>query len=315
VRILLGGGSGLIGGALAPHLETAGHSVTRLVRVASGAAARAAADRANPGGSETLPWDPDRGLLDPGAIRGFDAVVHLGGVTIASGRWTVARKQNIVESRTRSTLLLAERIAALPSGKRPGVLVVASATGYYGDRGESVLTEESEAGEGFLSDVCRAWEEAASPAARAGTRVAHPRIGMVLSRHGGALAAMLPPFRLGLGGPIGNGRQWWPWIGLHDLVRVLERLIVDESLSGAVNAVAPGPVTSAGFARSLGRVLRRPAVLPLPAFVLRLLLGEMSGPLLLASTRAVPRRLTNAGFSFRHPELDGALTAAMAGGA
>jgi len=314
MRILLGGGSGMIGGALAPHLETAGHSVARLVRAPAGTAARAGADRAAVGG-DVLPWDPDHGILDPGAMRGIDAVVHLGGVSIASGRWTIDRKKQILESRTRSTLLLAERIAALPADQRPRVLVVASATGYYGDRGDAVLTEESAAGEGFLADVCRAWEEAASPAARAGVRVAHPRIGMVLSRGGGALAAMLPPFRFGLGGPVGNGRQWWPWIGLHDLVRVFERLIGDESISGPVNAVAPGAVTSAEFARALGHVLRRPAVLPVPAIVLRVLLGEMAGALLLASTRAEPRRLLDAGFTFRDQELHEALTAALRSGA
>jgi uncharacterized protein (TIGR01777 family) len=308
MRILIGGAGGLIGGTLTRRFSDAGHSIAHLVRGAS----PATGDTPRRVGAEAISWDPDRGLLEPTAIGGFDAVVHLGGVSIASGRWTAARKERILESRTRSTLLLAERIAALPVPKRPRVLVVASAVGYYGDRGDTLLTEQSPAGDGFLADVCRAWEAAASPAARAGVRVAHPRIGMVLSRGGGALASMLPPFRLGLGGPVGSGRQWWPWIGLHDLARIVERMTEDESLSGAVNAVSPEPVTSAAFARALGRAVRRPAVIPAPAFMLRMMLGEMADGLLLASARVVPQRLLDAGFAFEHPGLDRALAAAMA---
>ncbi|HEY6572740.1 MAG TPA: TIGR01777 family oxidoreductase [Candidatus Eisenbacteria bacterium] len=299
MRILIGGASGLIGGALAPRLAERGHDVARLVR--------GGGDRAG-----TVPWDPERGILDPAALRGVGAVVHLGGVSIASGRWSVGRKQAILESRVRSTLFLAERIAAAPAADRPRVLVVASATGYYGHRGDEALRESSGPGEGFLPDVCRAWEEAAAPAARAGVRVAQPRTGMVISREGGALEAMLLPFRLGLGGPIGNGRQWWPWISLDDIVEVFVRLIEDEAMEGAVNAVAPEAVTSASFARALGRALHRPAFLPAPAFALRLFLGEMADALLLASTKAVPERLTRAGFAFRHPRLDDALRAALA---
>ncbi len=300
MRILIGGTSGLIGSALVPRLAERGHDVVRLVRAGG-------ADLAG-----TAPWDPDRGILDPTRLRGIDAVVHLGGVSIASGRWTTERKQAILESRVRSTLLLAERIASTPAADRPRAFVVASATGYYGHRGEEALPETSAQGDGFLANVCRAWEEAASPAVRAGTRVAQPRIGMVLGREGGALEAMLLPFRLGLGGPIGNGRQWWPWISLDDVAGVLVRLIEDETMSGAVNAVAPEAVTSAVFARALGRTLHRPAILPAPAFALRLLLGEMADALLLASTKAVPERLSHAGFEFRHPRLDDALRAALA---
>jgi uncharacterized protein (TIGR01777 family) len=260
----------------------------------------------------TFPWDPDRGIFELSMLRGFDAVVHLGGVSIASGPWSVARKEAILESRVRSTLLLAERIEALPAPDRPRAFVVASATGYYGSRGEETLTEASEPGEGFLADVCRAWEAAATPAARAGVRVAHVRTGMVLTRDGGALASMLLPFRLGLGGPIGGGRQWWPWISLEDTVAVYARIVQDETLAGAVNAVAPESVTSAEFARALGRALHRPAFVPAPAFALRLLLGEMADGLLLASTRAVPETLTRAGFVFATPRLDEALRAALA---
>ena len=308
MRILIGGASGLIGGALVPRLTERGHDVARLVRGDSDGAAGGGGDGNRAG---TVSWDPERGILEPDALRGVDAVVHLGGVSIASGRWTTDRKQAIFESRVRSTLLLAERIASTPAADRPRAFVVASATGYYGHRGEEALSETSGFGKGFLSDVCRAWEEAASPASRAGVRVAQPRIGMVISREGGALEAMLLPFRLGLGGPIGSGRQWWPWISLDDIVEVFVRLIEDDGMSGAVNAVAPEAVTSRSFALALGRALHRPAVLPAPAFALRLLLGEMADALLLASTKAVPERLTSAGFEFRHPRLDDALRAAL----
>lgn len=299
MRILIGGASGLIGGALLPLLAERGHEVVRLVRAGGG-------DLAG-----TVPWDPDKGILDPAKLRGIGAVVHLGGASIASGRWTAARKQAILESRVRSTLLLAERIASAPSADRPRAFVVSSAVGYYGDRGEEALSEESGPGEGFLADVCRAWEDAAAPASRAGVRVAQARTGMVLARKGGALQAMLLPFRLGLGGPIGNGRQWWPWISLDDVAAVFVRLVEDEAMSGAVNAVAPEPVTNAAFVRALGRALRRPAVLPAPAFALRLLLGEMADGLLLASAKAMPERLARTGFSYRHPRLDDALRAAL----
>ncbi|HET9951894.1 MAG TPA: TIGR01777 family oxidoreductase [Candidatus Eisenbacteria bacterium] len=302
MRILVGGSSGLLGRALLPKLLAAGHEVGRLVRGAPGGAATA----------DAVPWDPERGLLEPSRLRGYDAVVHLGGVSIASGRWSVGRKQAILDSRVRSTLLLAERIETAPASARPRAFVVASATGYYGNRGDEPLTESSASGEGFLADVCRAWEEAAAPAARAGVRVAHVRTGMVLAREGGALASMLLPFRLGLGGPIGGGRQWWPWISLEDAAAVFARLVEDASLSGAVNAVAPESVTSAEFARSLGRALHRPAVLPVPAFALRILLGEMADGLLLSSTRVVPEKLTRAGFVFARPRLEEALRAALA---
>lgn len=313
MRILVGGASGLVGGALLPRLKEAGHEIVRLTRGGGPGAGGTGAAGTGATGTRGIPWDPDRGILEPEHLRGIDAVVHLGGASIASGRWTMERKQLILESRTRSTLLLAERIAALPAGSQPRVFVVASATGYYGDRGDTLLDESSGPGEGFLADVCRAWEEAAGPAARAGVRVVQPRIGVVLAREGGALAAMLLPFRLGLGGPIGSGRQWWPWISLHDLARVFERALADESLSGPVNAVAPEAATCTDVARALGRALRRPAILPAPAFAIRLLLGEMADALLLASTKVVPARLARAGFVFEHPTLDAAMGAALKG--
>ena len=309
MRILVGGSSGLLGRALRRRLNAAGHEVARLARV--GANLDGGARTRPPAPGEPIPWDPDRGILERSKLRGFDALIHLGGVSIASGRWSVERKQAILESRVRSTLLLAERIEALPAPDRPRAFIVASATGYYGSRGEETLTESSAPGEGFLADVCRAWEAAAAPAARAGVRVAHVRTGLVLTREGGALASMLLPFRLGLGGPIGNGRPWWPWISLDDTVAVYARLVEDGTLSGAVNAVAPESVRSAEFVRALGRALHRPALLPAPAFALRLLLGEMADGLLLASARAVPEALLRAGFDFAHPRLDDALRAAL----
>jgi uncharacterized protein (TIGR01777 family) len=310
MRILVGGASGLVGGALLPRLQAAGHEIVRLTRGSGGEGGTGAAGAA---GAGVVSWDPDRGILEPSLLRGFDSVVHLGGASIASGRWSAKRKQLILESRIRSTLLLAERIAALPPDARPRVFVVASATGYYGNRGDALLDETSGPGEGFLADVCRAWEEAAGPASRAGVRVVQPRIGVVLARDGGALAAMLLPFRFGLGGPIGGGRQWWPWISLHDLVRVFERALSDKSLSGPVNAVAPEAATCSDVARALGRALHRPAILPVPAFAIRLLLGEMADALLLASAKVAPARLARAGFVFELPTLDAAMTAALAG--
>ena len=222
MRILIGGASGKIGGALMRRLTEGGHEVVRLVRDrgTTGGGGDGGAPRAS-ANAGTIPWDPDRGILEPSGLRGIDVVMHLGGVSIASGRWTTERKQLILESRVRSALLLAERIAAAPASDRPRAFVLASATGYYGNRGDEALPETSGPGEGFLADVCRAWEAAAAPASRAGTRVAHARTGMVLSREGGALDAMLLPFRLGLGGPLGSGRQWWPWISIDDAAAVL----------------------------------------------------------------------------------------------
>lgn len=307
MRVLIGGASGMIGGAVVRGLAARGHEVVRLVRNRG----EASGGGSTGDGTAGVPWDPDRGILEPSHLRGIDAVVHLGGVSIASGRWTTERKQAILESRVRSTLLLAERIASAPAPNRPRAFVIASASGYYGNRGDESLPETSAPGEGFLADVCRAWEAAAAPASSAGARVAQPRIGMVLSREGGALDAMLLPFRLGLGGPLGNGRQWWPWISLDDVAAIFVRLVEDDSLSGPVNAVAPEPVTCAAFARALGKALHRPALLPAPAFALRLLLGEMADALLLASTKAVPERLARDGFAFQHPRLDDALRAAL----
>ncbi len=295
------GSTGLVGAALTVALARGGHRVVRLVR--SGTATQAP-------GEHTVRWDPDRGTIDAAGLEGVDAVVHLAGESIASGRWTAAKRRRIRDSRVGATRVLAEALAGLE--RPPATLVAASAVGYYGDRGDEVLREESPPGGGFLADVCREWEAAAAPAARRGLRVVHMRIGMVLAATGGALAALLPPFRLGLGGPVGSGRQWMSWISLDDLVRAILHALATASLAGPINAVAPAPVTNREFARTLGRVLRRPAVLPLPAGAARLLLGRMADELLLASARVVPARLEAAGFTFGDATLERALRRLLA---
>jgi uncharacterized protein (TIGR01777 family) len=295
------GSTGLVGAALTVALARGGHRVVRLVR--SGTATQAP-------GEHTVRWDPGRGTIDAAGLEGVDAVVHLAGESIASGRWTAAKRRRIRDSRVGATRVLAEALARLE--RPPATLVAASAVGYYGDRGDEVLREESAPGGGFLADVCREWEAAAAPAARRGLRVVHMRIGMVLAATGGALAALLPPFRLGLGGPVGSGRQWMSWISLDDLVRAILHALATASLAGPINAVAPAPVTNREFARTLGRVLRRPAVLPLPAVAARLLLGRMADELLLASARVVPARLEAAGFTFGDATLERALRRLLA---
>jgi uncharacterized protein (TIGR01777 family) len=290
-RILVTGASGLIGRALVPFLTTGGHAVTRLVR-------------GRPGEGEVA-WDPARGALDAAALPALDAAVHLAGESIADGRWTTAKKRRILESRVASTRLVAETLAALPH--RPRVLVCASAIGIYGDRGAEVVDERAAPGTGFLADVCRAWEAAADPARAAGIRVVHVRFGVVLSAAGGALATMLLPFRMGLGGVVGAGTQYLSWIALDDAVGAVHVALAREALAGPLNAVAPHPVTNREYTRTLGAVLGRPTVVPLPAFAARLALGEMADALLLASTRVEPRVLREAGYAFRFPDLEPAL--------
>ena len=293
MRVVVSGSRGLIGAALIPVLERAGHQVARLVRPGTGG---------RPG---DVTWDPDRRQVDRVGIEDVDAVVHLAGEPIL-GRWTAAKKQRITESRVAGTALIAEALVGL--ARRPRVLVCASASGYYGDRGEELLSEDSPAGHGFLADVCRAWEAAAAPALRVGIRVVHVRTGLALSPHGGLLGPMLLPFRLGLGGPIGKGRQYWSWIALDDLVDVFRFALETDGLGGPVNAAAPNPVTNAEFTRALGRVLGRPALLPVPPFVLRLVFGrDAANEAMLTGARLVPARLLTTGFRFRFPELEGAL--------
>jgi uncharacterized protein (TIGR01777 family) len=287
--IAVSGASGLIGGALVSRLRARGHDVRRLVRAPSGAEAG------------DIPWDPEHGVLAPASLEGVDAVVHLAGEPIAR-RWNSARKEAIRASRVRGTELISRTIAALH--RRPAVLLSGSAVGYYGDRGDEVLDEASSAGGSFLARVCLEWEGATAAAAEAGVRVAMLRSGVVLSHDGGALEKLLPPFRLGLGGPIGSGAQWTSWITLEDELRAIEHALVDESVRGPVNLVAPTPVTNAEFAATLGRVLQRPALIPVPVFALELLYGEMAGATILASQRVLPRALERSGFDFASDTLE-----------
>ena len=292
MHVAVTGSRGLVGSALVPFLTTGGHRVTRLVRRA-------------PVGPDEVAWSLGRGPVDSFRLDGVDAVVHLAGENIAAGRWTPTRKAEIRQSRVEGTRRLCEALARLTHP--PGVLVSASAIGFYGDRGVQTLTEENGAGSGFLPEVCREWEAATEPASRVGIRVVHLRFGMILSPAGGALRKMLLPFKLGAGGRIGSGTQFTSWIALDDALGAVYHALCKESLRGPVNAVAPGPVSNAEFARTLAQVLRRPALVPLPAFAARLVFGEMADALLLAGARVMPARLQAAGYRFRFPELEGAL--------
>lgn len=291
MRVMVTGGTGLVGVPLRQALVAAGHDVTLVTRRPSA-------------GETAVSWDDV-----PRVIAEMDGVVHLAGAPIADGRWTEARKAEIRASRVETTRAIVRAIAA--SGARPRVLVSASAIGFYGPRGDEPLDEEAPPGEGFLADVCRAWEDAAREAEPLGVRVARVRIGIVLAPGGGALAAMLPPFRFGLGGPLGGGRQWMSWVHRDDVVAMLLAALADPSWVGAVNATAPHPVTNAAFTTALGRALHRPAVLPVPAFALRLLLGDMA-TMLLTGQRVLPAAATARGFSFRFPTLDAALADCLA---
>ncbi len=293
MKILVTGSSGFIGSALLPFLSSKGHDVRGMVR-----------SSATPG-SDDIEWDPIRRSINSKAMDGFAAVVHLAGENISSGRWTPSKKRRIRESRTIGTRFLVDTLTTL--SKPPKVLVCASAIGYYGTRGAKLLREDSPAGHGFLPDVCQAWEAAANAASARGIRVVNLRVGIVLSRAGGALAKMLPPFRAGLGGAIGDGGQFWSWIAVDDLLAAVLHVIEKESLTGPVNAVSPNAVTNREFTRMLGRVLSRPAITVLPAFAARLLMGEMADELLLASARVEPARLLDSGFKFQFPELEPAL--------
>lgn len=283
------GAGGFLGSALSAAFARGGSEVVALRR----------------GRGEGPRWDPESGAIDRPALEGFEAIVHLAGESIAA-RFTERHKTSVLESRRRGTRLLAETLAGLE--RRPATLVSASAVGYYGDRGDEWLDESSEPGAGFLAEVAKVWERETAPAETAGLRVVRVRIGLVLARQGGALPAMLLPARLGLGGRLGSGRQWWSWIALDDLVGLVVHALRRDDVRGALNATAPAPVRQADFARALGRVLRRPAVLPAPAFALRLLLGRgMANALLLSSARVRPSRALGSGYGFRFAELEPAL--------
>lgn len=285
--IAVTGSTGLIGTALSKVLLAAGHRVVPVVR--------------GNAGPDQIAWDPAAGRLDPGALEGLDAVVHLAGEGIAEKRWTAEQKKRILTSRTLGTDLLARTMAETQDG--PRILLSGSAIGWYGDRGDETLTEASEPGSGFLADVCRQWEAATGPAADAGARVVHLRTGIVLDPHGGVLAKQLPLFRFGLGGRIGSGHQYMSWIAIDDEIGAIQHLL-DHDVEGPVNLTAPNPVTNREFTEALGEALHRPAVLPVPGFGPKLLFGgELVDELLLASQRVLPERLTASGFTPAHDEL------------
>ncbi len=298
MTIAVSGASGLVGSALSKAIADRSWKLRRLVR-----------GHSNRGQGENIPWIPESGLVNFTGLSGVDAVVHLAGDNIATGRWTSAKKLRIRDSRVTATHRLCKSLAAMSNP--PRVLVCASAIGYYGERGDQPLSESELPGRGFLAEVCTQWERATQPAVDAGIRVVNLRIGVVLSPDGGALKQMLLPFQFGLGGKVGSGRQYWSWISLPDLVRAILFAVEDESLTGPVNAVAPGAVTNAEFTRVLGQVLRRPTLFPLPGFMARLVLGEMADELLLASIRVAPEQLQKHGFEFEHPDLETALRAVL----
>jgi uncharacterized protein (TIGR01777 family) len=297
LKVVVSGGSGLIGAALQPRLRAAGHDVVRLVR-------------REPQAGDEIRWDPAGGELSAAALAGVDAAVHLSGAGVSSRRWTKAYRRKIRESRVESTTLLAQTLAGLSSP--PKVLLSASAVGFYGDTGDRTLDEDGPRGDGFLAEVVGAWEASTGAASAAGIRVCLLRSGIVLSRQGGALRAQLPLFMLGLGGRLGSGRQYTSWITLDDEVAAIGFLLTAEQVSGPVNLVAPQPVTNRDFTAALAHAIHRPAVVVAPAFALRLALDGFADEGLLAGQRLTPRVLTEAGFTFRHPQLPAALAAVLA---
>lgn len=296
MNILISGSSGLVGRRLVDLLRAGGHTVIRLIR-------------SQPSAPDERYWNPEAGELDPAVFEGIDGVVHLGGVNIAEARWTENQKARLRNSRVDSTRLLATTMAELDH--KPRVFVSASAIGYYGDRGDEELVEESPAGEWFLAELCQAWEDATLPAVHAEIRVVTLRLGMVIAKDDGALSKMLTPFRLGLGGVIGNGRQWWSWITIDDSARCIDFALMNDELRGPVNGVSPQPVTNREYTKALGRALHRPTIFPMPAFAARMAFGDMADGLMLCSARVLPARLQSAGFEFQHPTIDEAFAAVL----
>jgi uncharacterized protein (TIGR01777 family) len=299
MKILVSGASGLLGSDLVAVLRAAGHEVSRLVR-----------DNARAGRGDVF-WNPMAGEIDSTALQGCDAVVNLAGESIAAGRWTKQKKARIRESRVAGTRTIARALAQVKG--RPKTLINASAVGFYGNRGDELLDETSPPGrDDFLAEVCQAWEAATEPAAQAGLRVVTQRFGVILSGHGGALKKMLLPFRLGLGGKIGSGRQWMSWVALDDAVAATLHCLQTESLRGPVNVVAPQAVTNLEYTKTLGRVLSRPTIFPMPALVAHAAFGQMADALLLAGQRVQPARLSGSGYAFRYPNLEQALRHVLA---
>ena len=298
MKLLISGSHGLVGKALIKSLEAQGHEIFRLVRHP-------------PDSDSQVEWSPDRYSIALARLEGFDAVVHLAGESIASGRWSEEKKRKIRESRVKGTKLLSDALANLT--RPPRSLISASAIGYYGNRGDEVLTETSAPGDDFLAGVCVDWEKATEHAAEKGIRVVNTRFGIILDSEGGALAKMLPPFRMGVGGRVGSGKQWMSWIALDDVVGGIEHVLANEGVRGPINFVAPNPVRNAEFTKTLGRVLSRPTILPIPAFGVRLAFGEMADALLLSSQRVEPQRLNEAGYQFGYSALEAALRHALWG--
>ncbi len=289
MRVLISGSHGLVGQALIESLTNDGHEIHRLVR------------RGRAVGSPEIEWHPNQGLIDAEHLEGLDAVVHLAGESIASGRWSAEKKQKIRDSRVKGTQLLSRSLQQL--SRPPASFICASAIGYYGNRGDQMLNEESSPGNDFLSQVCVEWEEATQPAVEKRIRTVNTRFGIILDKEGGALAKMLPPFRMGVGGRIGDGKQWMSWIALDDVIGGLRLAITNQTLNGPVNFVTPNPVTNAEFTKALGKALLRPTLFPIPAFGVRLAFGEMADALLLASQRVEPARLKDLGYGFKHSEI------------
>lgn len=300
MKVLISGASGLIGKPLQDALKIAGYKVVCLVR------------SSRPVSSDAVVWDPTKGRIDAASLENFDAVIHLAGENIAAGRWTEERKKRILSSRVESTKTLVNSLFRLTHP--PKMFICASAIGYYGNRFDEVCTEKSSSGSGFLAEVCRQWEGAAVQAEKAGIRTVLLRTGIVLSPDGGALGRMLLPFKLALGGRLGSGEQYMSWIAIDDMIGAILFILNHENVSGPVNAVAPNPVTNAEFTRILGKVLNRPAILPVPPFALRLLVGrELTDEVLLGSTRAAPEKLTDCGFTFAYPRLEQAFNKLLKG--
>ncbi|HEX7723156.1 MAG TPA: TIGR01777 family oxidoreductase [Pyrinomonadaceae bacterium] len=291
MKIAIAGASGLIGSALIPILQSEGNQITRLVRSSP-----------KPGEIE---WHPNQDEVSAQSLEGFACVINLAGENIAGGRWTDDQKRKIRDSRVNGTHLLSEAIGKMNS--KPTAFICASATGIYGDRDDETLDEQSESGGGFLAGVCREWEQATEPASKAGVRVVNLRMGPVLAREGGMLSKLLTPFKMGMGGKVGSGKQYISWVALDDAVNAIKLAIDDESIHGPINIVSPNPVRNEEFTKTLGHVLNRPTALAMPAFAARLAFGEMADEMLLASQKVMPKRLSQAGFQFQYPTLESAM--------
>ena len=291
MKVLIGGASGLIGTVLVSALEGKGVKVTRLVRSSP-----------KPG---EVQWQPNRSSINAADLENYDAVINLAGENIGEGRWTDEKKRRIRDSRVKSTRLLSQSFAGLAHA--PRAFLCASATGFYGDRGDNILDEASNSGRGFLAEVCRAWEQVTEPAAQAGVRVVNLRFGPILAAQGGMLQKMLPPFKLGLGGKVGSGKQYISWVAIDDVIGAMNFLLESEAVQGPVNIVAPNPTTNAEFTKTLGRLISRPTAFAMPAFAARLAFGEMADEMLLVSQRVAPKRLTEAGYQFEYSKLESAL--------